>query len=77
MLANALPDKEFSYQKVKARLRNKKDKDFLEDLVLISLALLKGNDLHLPWPLTDAEKKKNGSIWKLFTSWYECQDRKL
>jgi hypothetical protein len=62
MLANAAQDKNFNYQKVEALLRNRKDKDLLKDLFLLSLALLKDTAYHLPWPLTDREKRKMGAF---------------
>ncbi len=60
MLANALQDKSFNYHKVEAFLKNKKDKNLLQDLFLLSLVLLKNNGLHFPWPVTEAEKLKMG-----------------
>ena len=62
MLVNAAQDKEFDYHKLEAILRNKEDKDLLKDLVLLSLALLKDNDLYFPWPLKNTEKRRMGEF---------------
>ena len=76
MLANAAQDKNFNYYKVEALLRNKKDKDLLKDLFLLSLVLFKNTDFHFPWPLTEAEKQ-NAGIQRFFAFGHVCQGWKL
>ena len=75
MLANAAQDKDFNFQKVEALLKNKKDKDLLHDLFLLSwlylrpmiftsMALLRKNKLIKNWDHYEKVLKKERSNGK-------------